>query len=77
MTDVDRITKFVIACCVLHNICIECSDQADIFEVEPSDIENNTNEGTNVLTNSTERATHLRRLGEIKRESIVNTFIQN
>lgn len=70
--DVDRITKFIITCCVLHNICIDDGDDYidetdhlvsdnDLPVAEP-DV-NHTYEG---------RATHLRRLGELKREAISN-----
>lgn len=58
---VDKITKFIIACCVLHNMCI---DLDDCFE-ETIDVEEANDNATG---NENEMA--LRRLGEIKRDAL-------
>lgn len=63
---VDKISKFIISCCVLHNLCIDNND-ADIDIV----IENNEdyiNEGRD------EQEALLRRLGEIKRNQLMNVL---
>lgn len=63
MHSVDKINKFIIACCVLHNFCI---DKNDLLHVELIEENNNENEVPPVIHNEL----HLRRLGEIKRNII-------
>nr|CAI5846931.1 unnamed protein product [Callosobruchus analis] len=59
--EVDKITKFIIACCVLHNLCIE---NADIWD-EPHE------EGpANELESHHDAEHEMRALGELKREQI-------
>lgn len=64
---VDKISKFIISCCVLHNLCIDNNDNFDVDIV----IENNedyNNEGRG------EQEALLRRLGEIKRNQLMNVL---
>jgi len=67
--NVDKISKFIISCCVLHNLCIDNDDEftfdADILDNEEP-IYNN--EGTG------EQETLLRRLGEIKRNQLLDVL---
>ena len=67
LADVDRKTKFIISCCVLHNICLDGHD--DVPELADENIEGEIIGGVEERDYS-ERSTHLRRLGEIKRTTI-------
>lgn len=71
LRDVNRLTKFIVACCVLHNICIDMGDflEEKITVPEANDAEHC---GEEVF----ERLIHLRRLGEIKRDEICNALPQ-
>ncbi|XP_018369738.1 PREDICTED: putative nuclease HARBI1 [Trachymyrmex cornetzi] len=64
---VDKISKFIISCCVLHNLCID-NDDDFTFDIDvPSSSDNeeyNENEG--------EQEALLRRLGEMKRNLLLN-----
>lgn len=71
MWDVDRISKFIISCCVLHNICIDSNDDApeendcegsENGDEDASDDEDASGDG---LT-----ARQLRQRGEIKRMDV-------
>ncbi|XP_064487595.1 putative nuclease HARBI1 [Ornithodoros turicata] len=67
---VDWLIKFILACCVLHNLCIDAGDtvpdETEDTEV-PGDTRNSMrSDGEANLTLSSEEAA-LRRLGEIKR----------
>lgn len=62
MNKIDRISKFMISCCVLHNLCIiNCDDT--IIQLHNS-IDNIDD------TPTTENEEQLRKLGELKKESI-------
>jgi len=67
--NVDKISKFIISCCVLHNLCIDNDDEftfdADILDNEEP-IYNNESTG--------EQETLLRRLGEIKRNQLLDVL---
>ncbi|KAI4468067.1 hypothetical protein MML48_2g00013125 [Holotrichia oblita] len=62
MDDVDKMAKFILSCCVLHNLCIMTNDYLEEREIvafqEIDDTEGN-----------------LRRLGEIKRNAIKDRFV--
>lgn len=77
--DVDRITKFILACCVLHNICVDSNDAYD--DLEDSDDEDNDESGVfsgeEIVEDDdedepTER--QLRQQGVIKRNVLTNLF---
>lgn len=66
---VDRATQFILACCVLHNLCIDAGDLesgAD-FENEGSDVKPDEA----LPAERTKRESLLRQIGEQKRKSIV------
>ncbi|XP_064479610.1 uncharacterized protein LOC135392850 [Ornithodoros turicata] len=69
---VDWLNKFILACCVLHNLCIDAGDTVP-DETEDTEVPGDTNsihsDGEANLTLDTEEAA-LRRLGEIKRERV-------
>lgn len=75
---VKKMCKFIMACCVLHNICIT---QNDLFIPADND---NENEDLNPVNNATgainyqentTRGNLLKRLGEMKRNTIVDSFL--
>lgn len=64
--DVNKITRFIVSCCVLHNLCIDNNDFIDIDEDEnPDDPEFETSE---------DEVSKLK--GETKRE-IIRKFLEN
>ncbi|XP_065073848.1 putative nuclease HARBI1 [Ochlerotatus camptorhynchus] len=69
---VERMCKFVIACCTLHNMCIDQNDHYEEDE-DPDEINDETrgNVPNNLPTGSqSSRNATLRRLGELKRTEI-------
>ncbi|KAH9367499.1 hypothetical protein HPB48_022122 [Haemaphysalis longicornis] len=66
---VNRATQFILACCVLHNLCIDAGDLESCADFE--------NEGSDVKPDEalpaerTKRESLLRQIGEQKRKSIV------
>ena len=67
MHNIDKISKFIISCCVLHNLCIDNDDDFDfLVELEP---EHNINEPNNEVRGEQEAL--LRRLGEMKRNKLL------
>ena len=62
---VNKITKFILSCCVLHNLCIDSGDE-DPFP-DADDIEDQEEEQPNQQLNITEVA---KQLGKHKREMI-------
>lgn len=72
MWDVDRITKFIIACCVLHNICIDENDEVPVDDnSEDEDDESNGSDSDNEVGLT---ARQLRQRGEIKRDDICSAL---
>lgn len=70
---VERMSKFVLACCTLHNLCIKLDDQWQEEEDEMQEFEGERNAPTVPAGGSyAARNAALRRLGELKRESIAN-----
>lgn len=67
MHEVERICKFVISCCVLHNLCIDGDEHVD-------EINNETDDDTIDDEDRTTRGTLLRRLGEDKRLGMCDLF---
>ncbi|XP_018364516.1 PREDICTED: putative nuclease HARBI1 [Trachymyrmex cornetzi] len=65
---IDKISKFIISCCVLHNLCIDNNDDFN-FEFEVVDNNDESNEEVRV-----EQEVLLRRLGEIKRNELLNVM---
>lgn len=63
----ERMCKFIIACCVLHNLCI---DEGDIWINEPDVRE----EGNDVEPQFNQEQTVLKHLGEIKCNAMVLEF---
>lgn len=72
MWDVDRITKFIISCCVLHNICIDANDDAPIDDNNDDGDHNigNDNDDENPDFDPAYTARQLRQHGEIKRMDV-------
>ncbi|XP_065091624.1 putative nuclease HARBI1 [Ochlerotatus camptorhynchus] len=72
---VERMCKFVTACCVLHNICISFNDNIEV-DAETTQHENNhARDVIDVAPNNPDiRNAALRRLGEIKRNNIADSF---
>ncbi|KAJ8930400.1 hypothetical protein NQ314_016795, partial [Rhamnusium bicolor] len=65
---VEKISKFIFSCCVLHNLCIMNCD-----ELEQEECMVNCTIGDNIEGSNTEDTeVHLRKLGEIKRKFIKN-----
>lgn len=71
--DVNRLTKFIVSCCVLHNICIDMKDflEENVLEGE---VNMNMDEDGYLADEVSERSNHLRRLGEIKRDEICSAL---
>ncbi|KAJ8951779.1 hypothetical protein NQ314_007635 [Rhamnusium bicolor] len=65
---VDKIVNFIIACCVLHNICIDNKDETDDEWYYEGAIDEEENEVVN------ESQVILKEKGEAKRERIKNLF---
>ncbi|KAH9382149.1 hypothetical protein HPB48_018848 [Haemaphysalis longicornis] len=81
-TSVDKITQFIIACCVLHNICLDSGDtgvedlltedereeirQDALLQIREKRAELDQNRQP-----QTDRESVLRRLGELKRDSLM------
>lgn len=61
MHGVEKMTKFIISCCVLHNLCIDFNDLVEI---------QNPPEEHDDVYETDEREFVLRRLGEIKRNNL-------
>lgn len=84
-TTVDKITQFIVACCVLHNICLEAGDctvddlltDAEREErTEDLDVHNRGNQAELQASqpSQTAREGALRRLGELKRDNLAQLF---
>lgn len=67
MHNVDKISKFIISCCVLHNLCIDNNDEFDF----PIYAEHNINEPYNEIGGE---ENHFRILGEIKRNQLLQSL---
>lgn len=67
MHSVDKITKFIISCCVLHNMCIDMHDYIDLDDLD--EVLNLYNENELIDSNDA-----LRRNGEAKRDAIKNSL---
>lgn len=66
--DVNKITKFIISCCVLHNICI---DMEDYIELDDEILLTITSEPNGYAIDSD---IVLRKKGEAKREALKNSL---
>lgn len=66
--NIDKISKFIISCCVLHNLCIDNDDEFtfDVDIILDNEEPNNENIG--------EQETLLRRLREIKRNQLLDVL---
>lgn len=69
MWDVDRITKFIMSCCVLHNICIDSNDDVPLDENDEDDEDDENDNEDNVFDNRL-TARQLRQRGDIKRNDV-------
>lgn len=77
---VERMSKFVLACCTLHNLCIELDDEWQEREDDEEDDDDETpafegeRNAPSIPAGGSQSARNaaLRRLGELKRESIAN-----
>lgn len=67
MLEVDRMSKFIISCCVLHNICIECDDE-QCNDIAAQNVQNNSDEADQLDIHP--GAQNLRQRCEIKRNEI-------
>nr|XP_050034907.2 putative nuclease HARBI1 [Dermacentor andersoni] len=75
---VEWLNKFIIACCILHNLCIECGDlepDEPDDDVSPQDVQWHPQSCTDDLDDTAEE-TLLRRLGEIKRRKVLEAVLQ-
>lgn len=70
MHNVDKISKFIISCCVLHNLCIENNDDIDFPMYEKQNVNEVYNEDIG------EQEVLLKRLGEIKRNLLMKDLFQ-
>ncbi|KAL1509932.1 hypothetical protein ABEB36_004596 [Hypothenemus hampei] len=61
---VEKSCNFIIACCVLHNLCI---DNNDFIDEEGDDV---TDEGEEAIFDNNDREMLLKQLGELKRNDI-------
>ncbi|XP_058449129.1 putative nuclease HARBI1 [Malaya genurostris] len=68
--DTERASKFVLACCVLHNICIDMDDS--LPERIAIDMNENLPGVRQYDDENSQRSTALKLLGEAKRSEIVN-----
>ncbi|XP_011858507.1 PREDICTED: putative nuclease HARBI1 isoform X2 [Vollenhovia emeryi] len=66
---IDKISKFIISCCVLHNLCI---DNDDDINLEFEDVIDDNEELNDVVREEQEAL--LRRLGEIKRNALLEVL---
>lgn len=65
--NVDKISKFIISCCVIHNLCIDNNDDfIDQCEINPENVLYAEDIG--------EQEILLRRLGELKRNQIMENL---
>ncbi|KAH7959705.1 hypothetical protein HPB49_013130 [Dermacentor silvarum] len=70
------LNKFIISCCILHNLCIEYGDvepDDDDDEQVPNDVQWQNCSDNHIDESGEERA--LRRLGEIKRTKVLAKFL--
>lgn len=75
MWSVDRISKFILSCCVLHNLCIDCDDNLEEEDdVNFEDDNRNEREQIPERRNESARDRYLRRLGKLKRAEICKSF---
>ncbi|KAK5648171.1 hypothetical protein RI129_003063 [Pyrocoelia pectoralis] len=62
-------SQFILACCVLHNVCIEFNDNCEEIAIED-------NNATNI-NNVVDRENELKRLGELKRQYVCQIINNN
>lgn len=74
MWSVDRITKFILSCCVLHNLCIDCDDKMEEEDFEEFEDDYRTDEEQLPEMSQSAKDKYLHRLGELKRDEICNSF---
>lgn len=74
LTTVDNMTKFILACCVLHNICVDNGDSPDglVQDVHLSSQGTNDQNPTaaRVRSGTSREESLLRALAEVKREKL-------
>ncbi|KAL1426890.1 hypothetical protein MTO96_000426 [Rhipicephalus appendiculatus] len=75
---VERATLFILACCVLHNLCIEAGDTELVDDEDTGCSQNARKPNPNLLfvSEDPKRVKVLRRLGELKRKEIARRFSQ-
>lgn len=64
----DRISKFIVSCCVIHNLCIDENRTND-------EAVHLTADDTQLVADNTENAIFLRQLGEAKRLQVCNSLL--
>lgn len=69
MDKVSKITRFIVTCCVIHNICIENNDDLKVTEEETVKIVLEENK-----VSSEDSDVNLKRKGEFKRLEIKNVL---
>lgn len=69
MHKVSKSTKFIISCCVLHNLCI---DRGDLIDIESEQCEEHMD---SPVEQTRDNEIHLRRLGERKRDVIRDSLM--
>ncbi|XP_055531503.1 putative nuclease HARBI1 [Wyeomyia smithii] len=73
----ERMCKFVMACCVLHNMCIDENDyyEGDEDPEDPDDIQPDLSQSLNDQTSGTAGNAALRKRGELKRKQIATMIM--
>lgn len=71
MPSVEKITKFILSCCILHNLCIYYHDELDSSEINVDDDKDQENNPVR------ETEFNLKKGGEDKREFIMRSFVYN
>jgi hypothetical protein len=66
---IEKTSRFVKACCAMHNICIDRADHWDENEVQPRIPINNDDDTENISS------TQIRRQGELKRTRIAQMLV--
>lgn len=65
------LNTFILACCILHNLCIDTGDELlDDSDEEPGDVQWSKRTDSNACQDDTEEDSALRKLGELKRDKV-------
>ncbi|XP_049524340.1 uncharacterized protein LOC125945961 [Dermacentor silvarum] len=65
------LNTFILACCILHNLCIDTGDELlDDSDEEPGDVQWSKRTDSNACQDDTEEDSALLKLGELKRDKV-------